>query len=81
MKATTTRTLPAGRLSEEDRLRQILDAVEQMTAANGYPPTMRELARAMAVSLTRVAQLMAVCEQQGLISKVPGICRSYRVVR
>jgi len=81
MKATTTRTLPAGRLSEGDRLRQILDAVEQMTAATGYPPTMRELARAMAVSLTRVAQLMAVCEQQGLISKVPGICRSYRVVR
>lgn len=81
MKTSTTRSLPAGRLSEEDRLRQILDAVEQMTAATGYPPTMRELARAMAVSLTRVAQLMAVCEQQGLITKVPGICRSYRVVR
>ncbi len=56
-------TLPAGRLSKEDRQRQLLDAVEQMTEANGYAPTMRELATAMAVSLTRIAQLMAACEE------------------
>ncbi len=74
-------TLPAGRLSKEDRQRQLLDAVEQMTATNGYAPTMRELATAMAVSLTRISQLMAACEEQGLIRKVPGICRSYRVNR
>jgi len=74
-------TLPAGRLSKEDRQQQLLDAVEQMTAANGYAPTLRELGKAMAVSLTRIAQLMAACEEQGLIRKVPGICRSYRVNR
>ena len=74
-------TLPAGRLSKEDRQRQLLDAVEQMTAANGYAPTLRELATAMAVSLTRIAQLMAACEEQGLITRAPGICRSYRVNR
>ena len=74
-------TLPAGRLSKEDRQQQLLDAVEQMTEANGYPPTMRELATAMAVSLTRIAQLMAACEEQGFITKVPGISRTYRVIR
>ena len=74
-------TLPAGRLSKEDRQRQLLDAVEQMTAANGYAPTMRELAKAMAVSLTRIAQLMDSCEEQGLITRAPGICRSCRVNR
>jgi len=73
--------LPVGRLSKEDRQRQLLDAVEQMTKANGYAPTMRELATAMAVSLTRIAQLMAACEEQGLIRRMPGICRSYRVIR
>jgi SOS-response transcriptional repressor LexA len=73
-------TLPAGRLSKEDRQRQLLDAVEQMTAVNGYAPTLRELATAMAVSLTRIAQLMAACEEQGLISRVPGIARTWRVI-
>ena len=80
MTTRTRRRLPVGRLSKEDRQQQLLDAVEQMTAANGYPPTMRELATAMAVSLTRIAQLMAACEQQGFITKVPGISRTYRVV-
>ena len=73
-------TLPAGRLSKEERQRQLLDAVEQMTEANGYPPTMREMAKRMGVSLTRIAQLMAACEEQGLISRVPGIARTWRVI-
>jgi SOS-response transcriptional repressor LexA len=73
--------LPVGRLPKEERQRQLLDAVQQMTEAKGYPPTLRELATVMTVSLTRIAQLMAACEEQGLIRKVPGICRSYLVVR
>jgi len=81
MKTRARQRLPAGRLSKEDRQRQLLDAVEQMTAANGYAPTMRELATAMAVSLTRIAQLMDSCEEQGLITRAPGVCRSYRVNR
>ncbi len=72
--------LPAGRLSKEERQRQLLDAVERMTEANGFAPTLRELAKAMAVSLTRIAQLMAACEEQGLIRRMPGICRSCRVI-
>ena len=80
MTTRTRRRLPVGRLSKEDRQRQLLDAVEQMTEANGYPPSLRELATAMAVSLTRIAQLMAACEEQGFITKVSGISRTYRVV-
>ena len=74
-------TLPAGRLSKEDRQRQLLHAVEQMTEANGYSPTLRELAKAMSVSLTWVAILMESCEQKGLIARVPGIARTWRVIR
>ena len=66
--------------SLSNRQQQLLDAVEQMTEANGYPPSLRELATAMAVSLTRIAQLMAACEEQGFITKVSGISRTYRVV-
>jgi SOS-response transcriptional repressor LexA len=81
MKTRTRQRLPAGRLSKEERQRQLLDAVERMTEANGFAPTLRELATAMEVSLTRIAQLMAACEEQGLIRRMPGICRSYRVNR
>ena len=81
MKTRVRQRLPVGRLPKEERQRQLLDAVEQMTEAKGYPPTLRDLAKAMAVSLTRIAQLMAACEEQGLIRKVPVICRSYRVNR
>jgi len=81
MKTRTRQRLPVGRLPKEERQRQLLDAVEQMTEANGYPPTMREMAKRMGVSLTRIAQLMAACEQQGFIAKVPGISRTYRVIR
>jgi SOS-response transcriptional repressor LexA len=81
MKTIARKTLPAGRLSKEERQRQLLDAVERMTAARGFAPTLRELATAMKLSLARIAQLMAACEEQGLIRRMRGICRSCRVIR
>ena len=81
MKTRTRQRLPVGRLPKEERQRQLLDAVEQMTEAKGYPPTLRELATAMELSLTRIAQLMESCQEQGLISGSSGIARTWRVIR
>jgi SOS-response transcriptional repressor LexA len=81
MKTRARQRLPNGRLTKAERQRQLLDTVEQMTEAKQYPPTLRELAKSMSVSLSRIAQLMAACEEQGLIRKVPGIARTWRVIR
>jgi len=80
MKTRTRQRLPAGRLTKEVRQRQLLDAVERMTEANGFAPTLRELATAMELSLTRIAQLMESCQEQGLISGSSGIARTWRVI-
>ena len=81
MKTRTRQRLPAGRLSKQEREQQLIDTLDQMIVMNGFSPTLRELAMAMELSLTRIAQLMAACEEQGLIRRMPGICRSYRVIR
>lgn len=63
------------------RQRQLLDAIDRLTANCGYPPTMRELAPEVGVSLTRIAQLMAACEKAGFIQRgAPRVSRCYRVV-
>lgn len=74
-------TLPAGRLSKEEREQQLVDTLDQMIVMNGYSPTLRELATAMELSLTRIAQLMESCQEQGLITGSSGIARTWRVMR
>lgn len=64
----------------KSRERQLLEAIDRLTTDCGYPPTMRELAPELGVSLTRIAQLMAACEQAGFIQRAPRVARSYRVV-
>lgn len=62
------------------REHQLLQAIDRLTASHGFPPTMRELAPELGVSLTRIAQIMAACEKAGFIQRVPRVSRTYRVV-
>ena len=48
--------------------------------AKGYPPSMRELAKAAGISLTRVAQLLASCERKGFITRHRNVARSIVVI-
>ena len=58
----------------------LLSTIEELTAARGFPPTMRECAAAMKVSLTRITQLVARCARQGRLSRHPRIARSLVVL-
>lgn len=66
-------------MTTEDRERQLMAAIKNGRQAKGYAPSMRELAKAIGVSLTRVAQLMARCEHKGLITRHRNVARSYVV--
>jgi SOS-response transcriptional repressor LexA len=58
----------------------LLTTIEELTAARGFPPSMRECAAAMKVSLTRIAQLVARCSRQGRLARHPRIARSLVVL-
>jgi SOS-response transcriptional repressor LexA len=64
----------------KDREKQLLEAVVRLTADRGFAPTMREIAPAVGVSLTRISQLMDDCERQGFIRRHPRIARTCRVI-
>ena len=68
-------------MTSADREEQLLDTIEQLTKASGYPPSLREIATAMGVSLTRVAQLVIAAEEAGRLERHPKIARSWRVIR
>lgn len=60
----------------------ILNAIESMTRRHGYPPTVRELARALGLSsagslLTRLDKLQA----RGLVLREEGMSRTLRVTQ
>lgn len=60
----------------------ILEAIDAMTKRHGYPPTVRELARALGLSsagslLTRLDKLQAM----GLVLREEGMSRTLRVLR
>lgn len=67
------------RKSTVDRQHDLLATIHGLTEDRGFPPTMRECARAMELSLTRIAQLVEVCEEEGQLIRHPRIARCLRV--
>lgn len=63
------------------RRRDFTRAVSTLTKRRGFPPTLAEVAKEIAVSLPRAAQLAAVCEARGAVSRERRVARSLRVVR
>ena len=62
------------------RERQLLRTVRSFTGKHGYPPSLRQIADAMAVSSSRAAGLAASCERHGLLTHDTGVSRSWRCV-
>jgi SOS-response transcriptional repressor LexA len=60
---------------------QLVAALEQLTAAKGYAPSIRELADHMGLSFGRVGALCRTTAAKGAVVSTPGVARSLRVVR
>lgn len=70
---------PIRRLSP--RQRQLVETIERLTAARGWPPTMAEAAAAMNVHRSRVQQLAQSAAAKGWLVREPRAARSWRVIR
>jgi Mn-dependent DtxR family transcriptional regulator len=60
------------------RMQQYLAAIERLTAAKGFPPTLHELAAECGIHPTRSHQLTRVLIRRGLVLHEP---RSPRTIR
>lgn len=74
--------MPHSSTSRGARTRQrILAYIAAFVEERGYSPTIREIADALAYSGTSsIQQHLVVLEQQGHLTRVPGMARTYRVV-
>jgi len=62
-----------------DRQKQVIEAIRRHVVARGYPPTQREMAADMGVSLTRVAQVVNRLVKAGVIRRTACSARAYAV--
>lgn len=72
-------TLPAPGTRTHERLRQVIEKIIGHTDANGYPPTVREIAAELGVCIARVQQLLATLIDAGIVSHRPGMARTLTV--
>jgi hypothetical protein len=70
-----TRPAPTARQLE------VVQAIAQLTAAEGYGPTLREVAGHLRCHWTNVAKLARKAQAAGLLEHEPGRARSWRVVK
>lgn len=62
------------------RMSELVNAVAALTAKNGFPPSLREVAEEMGVGHPRAAFLAAEAERRGRLTRTPRAHRSLRVV-
>jgi hypothetical protein len=63
------------------RMLDLVETVARLTAAHGFPPTLRECAAEMNVGHGRVVSLAAEAERRGRLTRTPRAHRSLRVVK
>lgn len=62
-----------------DSQRRIARALRQLTDEAGYPPSIREIADAVALSASTVAYHLQALERHGIVTHAPNRSRSYQV--
>lgn len=72
---------PRLRLTTFERKCQVIDAILHHVDSRGYPPSMREIAKRIDVSLTRIAQLMQELVDGGIVNQAANTARGYSVNR
>jgi SOS-response transcriptional repressor LexA len=63
------------------RQRDLVHAIEALTAERGYPPTMREVAVRLGVNATRATHLAETAQARGALAHDRRVARSWRVVK
>jgi repressor LexA len=64
------------------RQREVLSFIGAFSMANGFPPTVREIAVGLGLRSTRsVQEHLARLQGKGYISRVPGISRGIRILK
>jgi len=60
---------------------EILDTIIRVTDEKGYPPTYRELAVELGISVSAVYRWVGILARDGRLKKTDGIARSVIVMR
>ncbi|WP_328743543.1 helix-turn-helix domain-containing protein (plasmid) [Streptomyces caniferus] len=60
--------------------RRIAWALRELTDEAGYPPSIREIADAVALSASTVAYHLQALERHGIVTHTPHRSRSYQVL-
>ena len=68
------------RLPRHQRQAQLLAAIARLHGERGFPPTQRELALDLGVSLSRVSQLVTACEASGQLTRLAKSARTCHVL-
>ena len=79
MTVTATSIRRARSAGTTPKQRAVLAAIVELTAARGYPPSIRNLADHFAVNVNDVYQKIVRLQRDGLVEWDPGVCRSLRV--
>ena len=79
MTVTATSIRRARSAGTTPKQRAVLAAIVELTAARGYPPSIRNLADHFAVNVNDVYQKILRLQRDGLVEWDPGVCRSLRV--
>ena len=59
----------------------LLKAIQRFIDTDGYAPSQRDMAREIHCNNTTIQKLMNALEKHGVITHVPGIGRSWRILR
>lgn len=62
------------------KMLELVEFVSRFNAANGYPPSLRECAAEMGVTIARVHRLSDEAERRGALTRYEKLHRSIRVV-
>lgn len=62
------------------RQREVAEAIVDMTLAQGYPPTLRELAQALEIQVNAVAGHVRLLRAKGAVSFERNLRRTLRVI-
>lgn len=62
------------------RQKDFIAAVESLTTARGFPPSLHEIAEQLGISPTRVTNIGRECVDRGAVQHTPRVPRSWRVL-
>ena len=66
---------------QQDIRKSVYDFIICFNETNGYPPSIREIAKGCFSSPMTISSTLGILEAQGKIARTPGKARSIRIMR